>query len=280
MSREGKITAAREDIRLPNEKFDPWLLHPFSPSDLEKTVNAFNRLATAIESRMPTPPPPPSTNLPSSLLDNATLTAANIPQGSFVHSFLTSARRPRCCRFIAPGLLIPDAASFISSQRFTSIPNDDEDCDPVPPVLLFHAAEEPHHLDPNAELENPFIYDYNEAGTIPAGLYLGSINRRDFNIAEDGFRLLLPLQIGSNGLAKRSDGSEVESAAQLYQHGFQSFGGDAVRAQRLVKLFENWLGMVERGDWEVGAEGVLGGIAVFQEADSARWRSYWIEPSW
>lgn len=281
MIQTGKITVAPEDVKLDNEKYNPWLNHPYSHQQLEDTVATFDRLTTAIESRMLAS----SLSLPNSspLLSHATLTSASVPLSCFTRSLLTTVRAPRFM-FIAPGLLLPTASTFASTQRFTAVSNDDEDRLPVPPVLLFRATNHTFPLDPNDNDNNPFGFPYRDSlreALIPAGLYTNSTDRRDANIEEDGFRLLLPYIVGQHGFARRSDGRRFENRAELYQHGHQPFGGEWTRAQRLVRLLEKWLEMVEGGIWAVDESGVVGGVEMFREADiESAWESYWIEPSW
>jgi hypothetical protein len=50
---------------------------------------------------------------------------------------------------------------------------------------------------------------------------------------------------------------------------------------QIDKVLNNWADRVERGDWEVDEDGVVGGIDKFREADTeAHWQKYWIPPSW
>ena len=91
----------------------------------------------------------------------------------------------------------------------------------------------------------------------------------------------MPFAVGRNGFARKSDGQRFESRAELYQHGYKSFGGEATRAQRLVRILEKWTEMVESGEWEVDEGGVRGGIGKYREADTEEgWRRYWIAPEW
>jgi hypothetical protein len=115
----------------------------------------------------------------------------------------------------------------------------------------------------------------------PAGLYTESVDRKLVDTAENGFRLLLPYVVGANGFARKSDGQRFQSHAELYQHGYYVFGGERYRAQRLVRLFEKWVEMVESGHWAIDEHGVMGGIDKFKEADrEGTWQHYWIESSW
>lgn len=50
---------------------------------------------------------------------------------------------------------------------------------------------------------------------------------------------------------------------------------------RLVKILESWRGMVERGDWAVGAEGIQDSIDAFKEADTGEdWQKFVVPVGW
>jgi hypothetical protein len=279
--RMGKITAGPNGVKLDNEKYEPWMYHSYSSQQVEDTVAAFNRFVVTIESRIPAARRRWPTTTP--LLSHQILDSASIPTPSFARSFLASIRLPSF-KFIAPGLLVPMPEVFAASQVFTSI-RDEEDNLAIAPVLLF-GANETFQFDVEDQYgqRNPFGYVYTSAlgdTAIPAGVYTDAISRGAPDTAEEGFRLILPYTIGENELARKSDGRVIGGGnfKDLYQHSFKPFGGDWNRAQRLVRLLDNWTGMVERGLWEVGEDGVMGGIEKFREADEeARWRDYWIKP--
>lgn len=150
-----------------------------------------------------------------------------------------------------------------------------------PPILLFRATNNTVDLDPNDNNNNPFGVPYRDALGAIAGLYTDSTDHRDSDIEEDGFRLFLPFTVGGNGFARKSDGQRFVSRAELFQHGYQSFGGEAIRAQRLVRVVNKWTEMVEGGEWEVDEGGVRGGIEKFREADTEEgWEGYWIAHDW
>lgn len=276
--RMGKITAGPDGVKLDNEKYNPWMYHSYSPQQVEDTVAAFNRLVVAIESRIPTARRRWPTSTP--VLSHKLLDSALVPNPSFARSCLTTIRLPSF-KYIAPGLLIPTPETFVQSQLFTSI-KDEDDKFAIPPVLLFR-AQETLKCDPDdSNLFGPVYSSVLQDKQIPAGVYTDAISRRAEDTAEEGFRLILPFPIGKNEYARKSTGQLIDgNFADLYQHGFKPFGGDWTRAQRLVSLLDNWTGMVERGLWEVGEDGVEGGIEKFEEADTeARWKYYWIEPDW
>lgn len=73
---------------------------------------------------------------------------------------------------------------------------------------------------------------------------------------------MLPLDLVGQH-ARTSDEDVVgEGFASLFQHGYEPFGGDRWRAQRMER--DRWREMVEAGTvWTVGPEGVQGDISVF-----------------
>lgn len=221
-------------------------------------------------------------------------------------------------RFTTVGKQSPDRSNSGITTGDGSVggaaPDDVEDNEGthIPPVLLF-AAESGQRVNldqfPNSytaqhETEdsfvtlNPFCKPYSAAvkrgdHATPAGLYSESVCRGHADIAEEGFRLLLPFASRLAGQqvvggeehlgARLSDGSliEVGNPTQLFQHGIKPFGGDVSgRPQRLERLFDKWRELLEDGIWSVGNNGVEGDIEKFQEAGGPRWRSYWIAPSW
>ncbi|KAL2118601.1 hypothetical protein VTJ04DRAFT_8261 [Mycothermus thermophilus] len=200
---------------------------------------------------------------------------------------------------------------------------------PIPPVLLFPAAPDrsescwrpgpgtaPHvDVSTTSAESNPFFHWYYDdhlgpgvrpPSVLRAGLYLEGVDRLAYDIAEEGFRLLLPkcrllevfgqdwhvlgampqqrvLGIEDGNGPRKSDGSLADiRKGELFQHGYKPFGGEYHRAQRLERVLELWAGLVERGVWKVGREGVEGGLEVFVHGtgEGWDWREYIIPPSW
>ena len=286
MIRIGKVKAVGRDT-----EYSPWELLAYSPAQLRETVNVYNALIEAIESRMPSLPSTDETSSPS-LFTKENLWAAKIYSG-FAHDFLRETRRPRF-RFIAPGLEVPTLDS-IANQPFSrpvDLPERLRDHDFKPPIVLFrssatykrpYSAEQYHHND-------VFGWPFN-ASTYPAGLYFRSPPSYG-DIHEDAVSLVLPYGIGEIGWARKSDGSmfgeqvteyddpkAYNKHEELYQMGHQPF--IERHHVRLVKVLESWLAMVERGDWEVGEEGIKNGIKEWKKADTrGGWKKYFIEPDW
>lgn len=301
----GKVVASSPDVPalFDCEKFGPWEWRPYGDAQVDTCVAAWDRLCKAIEARISSTSTTDDatidgntshTSEPPPLVPAAVLDAASVPDLGFTRAFLTRARRPRFHR-IAPGLVLPpaDTAGFVAVQAYTSLPRSSPQC--IPPVCLFPAAT-PGEDRPSSrymvnltQTTSPWlVQDFCEMSLeVNAGVYSDSIERNDFDNAEEGFRLLLPFSFSRKG-ARKSDGSFVgenahtaESMAGLFQHGYKPFGGDAHRAQRLERLFECWRKLVEDGVWAVGPEGVEGTLDAFREADEeARWMDYYILPTW
>jgi hypothetical protein len=283
----GKIQAVTEDVEDDNKK-DPWINVPYSELQLQETVDVYNQLADAIVAAMPENG---ARQLSSErpLLDDATLDAACIPPG-FAREFLSKAKSAPF-RYIAPGLSLPTAETFVS-QPFTEVPPDplpeeDEESKAINPLLLFHSPElysgPPDGNDPSGS-DLPFGWPYNRILSYPAGLYLSGADREDGNVFEDEAKLVLPFGIGSSGYARKSDGSRIGKdhgggEGLLYQPGYQPFV--EIHGVRLAGILRSWLGMVERGDWKVGPEGVLGDMEAFKEAGTEEgWEKFIVPVSW
>lgn len=294
MTRLGKITAVPEDSEIPNFRIGVWSWNPYSPAQVDGAVAALDRLTAAIEERMP------AGSLPvmgadgegggGPMLSDAELDAALVPDECFIRSVLTRARAPRF-RTIAPGLLVPQGAA--AAQPFTAVDTSSQETVVIPPVLIFPAAGgRTVNFDSSSPYTslNPFGKLFSDAvpkgdHSTPAGLYSEAVERWSMDYAEEGFKLLLPFAVQrdvAEGQARTSDRSVIDRncVADLFQHGFKPFGGEPYRSQRLERLLDRWRELVETGVWSVGAEGVQGTIDAFRDADSARWKDYWIAPTW
>lgn len=299
----GKVVASphQEPALFDFEKIGPWEWRPYSEAQVTMRVGAWERLCQTIEARisqLPNPPSPISpisgtdADNPEPLVASTVLDAASVPDPSFARSFLTRARRP-WIRYIAPGLLLPpaDSSGFVAAQPFTVLPHSQHT---VPPVCLFPADSGDQRPVQLTRTTSPFLLadfyststDTHTPSRVSAGLYTAAVERNGLDTAEEGFRLLLPFTLndgrGRSGGARRSDGELVDrkSVADLFQHGFKPFGGDYYRPQRLERLLDCWRKLVEEGVWSVGPEGVEGTIDTFRDADSDRWRDYYIPPTW
>ena len=299
----GKVVASphEEPALFDFEKIGPWEWRPYSEAQVTTCVGVWDRLCQAIEARISQLPTPPSLISPISgtdaenpepLVASTVLDAASVPDPSFARSFLTRARRPRF-RYIAPGLLLPpaDASGFVATQPFSVLPRSQHT---VPPVCLFPADSGGQRPVVLTRTNSPFLLadfysistDTHTPSRVSAGLYTAAVERNGLDTAEEGFRLLLPFTFndgwGRSVGARRSDGELVDrgNVADLFQHGFKPFGGDYYRPQRLERLLDCWCKLVEEGVWSVGPEGIEGTIDTFRDAESDRWRDYYIPPTW
>ncbi|RAO73359.1 uncharacterized protein BHQ10_009371 [Talaromyces amestolkiae] len=270
-----------------------WRWQSYSPAQVDTAVAAMNRLLAAIETKMP-PESLSSAHGDKPLFTDEDLDVASIPQHCFIRSFLTRVRTP-CFKYIAPGLEVPhNAAAFSDRQKFTGLPYSPDDSGEdqyIPAVLIFASADSDRTLSFNNEVKSLFFryndpVPYSEGYPIPVGLYSEPVDRTCGNIAEEGFRLVLPFHQqpgrGSNDGARHSDGSLIgrQTFTRLFQHGiYYPFGGEH-RAQRLERLLDRWRELVENGQWTVGRHGVEGVIDKFRDADGGAWRDYWIPPDW
>lgn len=280
----GKVAASPRDepSLYDSEKIGPWEWRPYSEAQVTSCISAWNRLCEAIEARMPSQPPPAAD--PEPLLTPAALDGASVPQGCFSRSFLTAARRP-LFNFIAPGLLLPpaDTSAFAAVQPCSKL---SRGCHTIPSVCIFPAAG-------GEEVDITglsFLFSTGICDSVPsrvlAGVYTEPVDRSNYDYAEEGFRMLLPYGFrgdwGDEPCARKSDGSAIErnKGTELFQHGYKPFGGDYYRAQRLERLFECWMKLVDKGIWSVGPQGVQGTIDTFKQADTERWKDYLIPPTW
>ncbi|KAF3055548.1 hypothetical protein GL218_07223 [Daldinia childiae] len=294
----GKVQAVNPDIDVPSDKFDPWISLPYSDDQLQETLTVYHSLLDVIESRIPVTSRPSSTY---PLIPDDSLAAANISDG-FAWEFLSKARRP-LFRYIAPGLEIPTSDTF-RHQPFSSV--ESVPLQEVPdrastvqfPILLFRASDmfyalpSPHGANDRTGSHLPFPWPWSQVNAYPAGLYLTDSDRETICF-EDGARLVLPFGIGSRGYARTSDGARFgenkeekgavgqphNTHADLYQLGYVPFIES--HEVRLAQVLRAWLKQVESGAWEVGTDGVLGGIEKWREADTeAKWAGYVVPISW
>ncbi|KAH8660540.1 hypothetical protein BX600DRAFT_514136 [Xylariales sp. PMI_506] len=314
----GKMQAVAENVKLENEKFDPWVFVPYSELQLARTVLAFNRLATAIESRMPKIKDSSGAQRVLSdddddddafepLLSEEDLDYALTPHG-FARAFLSRSRRPKF-RYIAPGLSLPTRESM-KVQPFASIKRSDLRPDPLgeerdedpwhplemPPLLLFRSTKKYESWKvpyiTGSPQDPPFYWPYNGVETFPAGLYMNDVNRQSVIVFEDSVKLVLPYPIGGFGYARTADGSRFgarhfmdgdqrghDRFAELFQLGYNPFG--EMHNVQLEKVLIAWRELVESGEWKIGKEGVKDSIDKWKEADRGdKWQKYTVPVGW
>ena len=253
---------------------------PYNEIMLKHSLDVWEKLVDAIEDRMPPVSRPQAADPPThGLLDDNIRDTIDLPQ-QFEFNFLFRARRPRF-KIIAPGLRIVTSADF-PDQPFRSYMSKDKE--EVSPVLLFQSDlnffEDPTWTPQSPDdAMVPNFLDYRDIKTYPSGLYLLPTNHRSL---EDGISFVLPYAIGGKGCAKRDDGTNfadekdgpgIDSYTELYQPGRRAL--EDFQAQSLAGVLESWLGMVERGDWKVDENGVVGDVETWREADTEEgWRKY------
>ena len=112
------------------------------------------------------------------------------------------------------------------------------------------------------------------------------------NSFEDEATLVLPFYIGAQGYARKSDGARFgensqdaedvepdDTFADVYQPGHQPF--TEMHGVRLISILQNWLEMVQSGDWEMDAEGVACGIDIWRKADTEEsWDNFITPITW
>lgn len=287
----GKIVAVDESYSGEQERTEPWIMPSYTEQDLEQTLQVFEQLVDAIHARMPSQPQ----SAEQGLLD--VVTGGNpdiLPTGRFAHRFLTRCPRPTFT-YIAPGLTIAQHQPFA-----TALDQAEHNMLRLFPLLLFSStlpAHQLHRLAPwGDEIRiSPFAHHFNNISSYPAGLYLTETSPHDIHPFEDGCKLVLPFTLGSNMLARTSDGAiigellrsegEVSAAdiephsAELYQMGFNHF--IAAHDVQLRYVLGKWVEMIEEGKWEVDEHGVVGGIEKWREADTEEhFIDYMLPMSW
>ncbi|CAO2656567.1 Nn.00g053700.m01.CDS01 [Neocucurbitaria sp. VM-36] len=281
--RSGRIVAVPKHH--PNSPFEGWCgMHPwrfmrFYDNMLDETLDAFNRLVEAIETRLPQGSSLSDDLIEYGLVDADVLQLHEIAPG-FAREFLECARTPRF-KYIAPGLEVITTSNF-SRQPFIPDPDDKARKDDVPAILIFYSKLNYNNsqdlMEPGGT--GPFGYDHRHFTSFPAGLYL--IQTR-WSMSDDACKFILPFSIGGNGYARRTDGLVYGwgytrgSFDDLYSLGSHPF--ETHNEQNLASVLRNWLGMVERGDWKIDENGVAGGMEIWKEADTEEhWEKYVIKP--
>jgi hypothetical protein len=230
----------------------PWYVRRNFMWSLPATLKAWNLLIRAIETRLPR-------KSERSVLER--YTKANLVRAGFKDAFAIKFlhRLPMpSFEYVAPGLRIP-SPSEMEAQPF---PNNDEK------ILFLRAEGSAPESTPGG------ISERN------SGLYMTTSGK-----IYDGCELWLPYPICQNGHAKFGDMQTILSKGYfwkysgLYQPGYNHLAPGY--RLRLENLFNNWRGMVEAGYWEVGENGVTGGIDKFKEADTEdKWPLYFIKRTW
>jgi hypothetical protein len=296
MIQEGKV----EVLSSPNGKwsrqsthddFGPFRLYDYTPTDVVKSVCALKRLLDSIKDRLPIigsdTEDKDTVVLP--WCDSSTLDALSLQPGTFAQDFcsLSAKLPPVRFRYIAPGIRIQTSQELALSLLHYApgwphlLP---------PPLLLFRADFPLSYYAPHLEYATNIFSKCLGYPAIPPGLYLSHFDGLNY-VFSNGCRLVLPFGIGAAGWARLSDyeGMGIQDYSDdpqprdvcddLYQSGYT--GCSPHREVQLHKVLNSWADRVEAGDWEVGRDGVCGGIEKFKEADTPEgWKKYWVPPSW
>jgi hypothetical protein len=155
------------------------------------------------------------------------------------------------------------------------------------PLLLFQsdrpAYRETRHAPWGEDLPvSPFPYEFQSITDYPPGLYLTETESQNMHPFEDSCKLVLPFPLGDNMSARSSDGAIIGenlpiqgdcvahaielTSMDLYQLGHNHFIES--HDVQLKHVPRRWAEMVEEGKWEVDAEGVVGGMDMWKEADT------------
>jgi hypothetical protein len=259
----------------------PWAMSLYDDPIVNVALSAWDRLLSAIESRLPNSPPSED----GELYKADSIEKCNL-RGRFIKKFLQGVRIPSNFDYVAPGLRLASSEE-LPNQPFKGFePSRDRWLfDEYKysyewyPVLFLRADE----IVPSSSGCRYAAYPWEHADTFTAGLYMYNTKNME---KPDGCRLLLPYPITANQWARFGDGSLLGKDRQydgLYQPGFNFVQSGEVGTEntRLALLFDNWTSMIENGHWEVGENGVLGGIEKFKEADTQeKWNLYFIERTW
>lgn len=286
---QGKVLAVSGAYDGEQERTEPWIMPSYTRQDLDDTVQAFQHLVNTIHAKMPSQPQ----NTEEGLLDLVTGgLPQSLPSDCFAYQFLAQSLRPSFNN-IAPGLRIAEHQPFapVSVQV---------ESNKLYPLLLFSSTHPAHQETRRApwgeEIPiSPFPCGFDTASVYPAGLYLTEAKPHGTHPFEDGCKLVLPFLLGGNAFVRTSDdaliGEHVRSAGEnaaaeveprsteLYQLGFNHF--IAAHDVQLKYVLWKWAEMVEEGKWEVDAEGVVGGVEKWKEADTQEhWSDYQLPMSW
>ncbi|KAJ0416713.1 hypothetical protein BJY00DRAFT_291011 [Aspergillus carlsbadensis] len=279
MADEGKVSIVRDYPYELQENSDdesdiepsieePWMINPYSKTDVSNAVVALRRLIMAIEARIgetTTTTARSQSHLPWH--DSVTLNQAFIPPESFAHEFLSAVATWKVrFRYLAPGIRLPTVAEFLDQGLGE---------------LEFPGACSLRILQIDPEEEQPLETGSQNLHT--RGLFIDKVVARYPDFWSNGCTLRLPFSTGRNRKARLSNGQliGVRDHNSLYQPGYVPNGMNCGHAVQIHKVLQSWAERVEQGHWEVGEDGVQGGIGKFREADTdEHWRKYWIPPSW
>lgn len=256
--RAGKFQPSYQD-----DIYSPAAHRRYIPSDLDRDLKAYHELLSVIQSRCPGS----TISDAPGLVDTVTLEEFPNLTG-FLPDFLQRARRPSFI-YIAPGLRVPSSEWIRQMLPRAHIegydPGNNYDSEPLP---LFPG--------PKITLYSSWFKINQKSRVVNnvSGLY----SWPDY-LSMDAVRLILPSPIGENGWVREGNEEETseESRAKgvpteraqtdaLYQYGWCPFL--PCHLPTLSVILSNWKKLIEDGEWQVGPDGVEGGIEKFMEADT------------
>jgi hypothetical protein len=267
----------------------PWIVTKTAEVYVESAIEAYKDLIKAINERMP------DQSIVPAVEENTLLLPADLEKlriaSPFLDPFLTKSPRSQF-KYIAPGLRVQSFEELQNQPLAELVSSYEEDPDywSKYPFLLFAAhAEVTSETAKASEASKPFSWWRAAAqrDSISAGFYLcdpGSV------VSRDSCALVLPYAIGKNGHARTGDEAFFDenhdrtkrdipkpgnSFDSLYQPGYNHIDPGAL--VQVERVFKRWLFMIQEGHWEVGPEGVKGGIEKWREADTEdNWKYYQI----
>lgn len=249
---------------------DPTAVAQYVPSDLNLSLNAYHELLEAIASRCED-----CTIGEPGLISRRILNRFDI--FGFLRDFYLQARRPSFT-FIAPGIRVPDSSwlnALMTEDKHSARWNTSRTSYDFPKdQVLFGEHQtwgEWYMGDPLPLFPGPNITSRHESFWNNQHIY-GSVSGLyswPANWFSDAVRFILPCPLGEAGYIQEGHGGwSVVGNDHLYQHGNCPFLDDA-HNPRLFTVLRSWTRMIKSGKWEVGPDGVKGGIEKFRDADTA-----------
>jgi hypothetical protein len=249
--------------------FGPWIVQPYTKAVLERCLQIWDSLIQAIEDRMPRPPDN-DTIVEYGLANEQMLDLARVTE-EFTKQILLRAQRPRFT-FIAPGLRLPTPEEFTEQpfKGITTMQNDPQTRQTMPTLIL--------RGDDSCKASKHFPYPYQEATSVPTGLYLADCTRSDLVYFEDAARLLLPFSIGGEDTWAQTanciamDG-EHDSLYQIGENPFAPYHNVS-----LLGILQNFYAHVQTGSWSVDERGVSNSIEKFRDAETEEYCKDYVVP--
>ncbi|KAF2223005.1 hypothetical protein BDZ85DRAFT_282043 [Elsinoe ampelina] len=232
-----------------DETQEPWTVQPFTKQDLALTLDNWNALLDAIESRLPGHAEPAAQE--DVAFTETMLTEAGLPKEHFIWQFLSKTRKPRFTH-LGPGLRLvsPDELIHPPHRHIGTLSNV-ENC----PILFLIGSDDQQTRD---------VWNHHLETRIPWGLYFDEV--RDRCLFEDGCKLVLPFPVASRDMELR-DGRRYKNNEGLFQLGISN-PFILSHAPQLAMILGYFTEFVRSGKWQVGVDGVLDGTDWWKIADT------------